>query len=338
MSKAQLAQIGLVATVLVKPELAQIGELAGAGLGLLFLKFGRDDEIQADDLGFKYMVGAGYDPREMAKMFQTLQRMSAASGGGRVPEWQSTHPDPGNRVAKTNERIAVAGSVPAKVEREAFIQRLDGMVFGENPRQGFFRGTSFLHPDMRFQFDFPSGWKTQNGTSQVVGVSPQQDAVVALSLAGQKAPAQALNEFIGQQGMQGRGSSSSPINGLTAATASFTATLEDGSTVAGWVAFVDLDGTTLRLLGYTPGAKISTYDGALRTSVSSLRRLTDPTALNVKPSRVRLVRINRAMTVEEFHRANPSSVTVQQIALINGVDANGTLPAGSLVKRVVVDQ
>lgn len=336
-SKSQLAQIGLVATVLVKPELAQLGDLASAGLGLMFLKFSRDDETQADDLGFKYMVSAGYDPREMAKMFQTLQRMSAG-GEGRVPEWQSTHPDPGNRVAKTNQRVAALTSVPTKVERDAFIQRLDGLIFGENPRQGFFRGTSFLHPDLKFQFDFPAGWKTQNGTSQVVGASPQQDAVVALALAGQKTPSQALTEFIGQQGMQGRSSSSAPINGLNAASAAFTATMQDGSTVSGWVAFVDLDGTTLRLLGYTPSAKITTYDGALRTSVSSLRRLTDPTALNVKPARVRLLRINRAMTLEEFNRTNPSSVTVQQLAVMNGVDANATLPAGMLVKRVVVDR
>ena len=77
---------------------------------------------------------------------------------------------------------------------------------------------------------------------------------------------------------------------------------------------------------------------ALRTSVSSLRRLTDQAALNVKPARVRLVRINRAMTVDEFNRTNPSSVSVQQIALINGVETNTTLPAGMLVKRVVVDR
>ncbi len=336
-SKSQLAQIGLVATVLVKPELAKLGDLASAGLGLMFLKFSRDDETQADELGFKYMVKAGYDPREMAKMFQTLERMSSGAEG-RVPEWQSTHPDPGNRVAKTNQRIAAAGSVPTKIEREAFIQHVEGLVFGDNPRQGFFRGATFLHPDLRFQFDFPSGWKMQNGTSQVVGVSPQQDAVVALTLAGQKTPSQALNEFIGQQGMQSRGASSAPINGLPASSASFSATMDDGSTVSGWVAFIGLDGTTLRLLGYTPSAKINTYDGALRTSVSSLRRLTDPTALNVKPARVRLVRLNRAMTVEEFNRTNPSSVSVQQIALINGVETNATLPAGMLVKRVVVDR
>lgn len=336
-SKQQLAQIGLVATVLVKPELAQLGDLAGAGLGLLFLKFSRDDETQADELGFRYMVKNGYDPHEMAEMFHTLERMSSGEGG-RVPEWQSTHPDPGNRVAKTNQRIAAAGAVPNKVEHDAFIQHLDGLVFGENPRQGFFRGTLFLHPDMRFQFEFPSGWNTQNQTSQVAGASPQQDAIIGLTLVGRKAPSQALNEFISQQGMQGRNASNSSINGLSAATASFTATLSDNTQVSGDVAFIELDGTTFRLLGYTPTAKINTYDSAIRNTIASFKRLTDQSALNVKPSRVRLVRINRAMTVDEFNRANPSSVNLQTIALINGVETNATFPAGALVKRVVVDR
>src|SRR6185503_2883778 len=100
MSQAQLAQIGLVAAIIVKPGLAGFGDLASQGLGLLFLKFSRNDETQADDLGFRYMTGAGYSPTEMAEMFRTLQRLGGG-GEGRVPEWLSTHPDPGNRVQKT---------------------------------------------------------------------------------------------------------------------------------------------------------------------------------------------------------------------------------------------
>jgi predicted Zn-dependent protease len=81
-----------------------------------------------------------------------------------------------------------------KVDRDAFLQRTDGLVFGENPRQGFFRQNAFLHPDLKFAFDFPGGWKTQNQATQVVGVSPQQDAIVAVSLAGSTSPAQALSQ------------------------------------------------------------------------------------------------------------------------------------------------
>jgi predicted Zn-dependent protease len=335
-SRSQLAQIGLVAAVLVKPELAQFGDIAGQGLGLLFLKFGRDDEIQADGLGFRYMTANGYDPREMAEMFRTLERLGAGSKG-RVPEWMSTHPDPGNRVQQTMNRIAQTPGLPQnlKAEREAFVRRLDGMVYGQNPRHGFFRETTFLHPDMRFQFTFPAGWQAQNQPSQVVGMPQAQDAVVVLTAAGNTAPAQALGEFLGAQGMQNRGASNAAINGLPAASAAFSATTQEG-TLAGWVAFITIDGgMTIRLLGYTTADRINAYDGDFRAVVSSFRRLTDAAALNVQPSRIKLVRVPTATPVEQFFAKYPSTIPVAEFALINGVDVRGTFPAGTLVKQVV---
>lgn len=333
MSQAQLAQIGLIAAVIVRPSLAQFGDLASQGLGLLFLKFGRDDETQADDLGFRYMTTAGYSPTEMAEMFRTLERLGGGNEG-RVPEWMSTHPDPGNRVQKTLDRVAAASlPVNMKVERDAFLQRTEGLIFGPNPREGFFRQTQFLHPDLKFQLDFPSGWQTQNQATAVVAISPQQDALVVLALAGTAAPNQALSEFMNQQGVQNQGASSGSINGLPAASGAFLAQTEDG-VLAGNVAFVALDGRTFRLLAYTPQQRFGAYRGVFGQSLGSFRRLTDPAALNVQPVRVRLVRLPRAMTITEFHQAYPSPIPVAQVALINGVAANATLPAGTLVKRV----
>jgi predicted Zn-dependent protease len=334
MSQAQLAQIGLIAAVIVKPGLAQFGDLASQGLGLLFLKFGRDDETQADDLGFKYMTTGGYSPTEMAEMFRTLQRLGGGSTEGRVPEWLSTHPDPGNRVEKTLQRTA-ATSLPAglKVERDAFLQRTEGLIFGENPREGFFRQQQFLHPELRFQLDFPSGWQTQNQPSAVASISPQQDALVVLALAGTASPNQALSEFFGQQGITNQGTSSGSINGMPAASGTFTANTQDG-VLAGNVAFVSLDNRTFRLLAYTPQQRYSAYRGVFAQSLGSFRRLTDPAALAVQPVRVRVVRLPRAMTVTEFHQAYPSPIPLAQVALINGVEPTTTLPAGTLVKRV----
>jgi len=103
MSKAQLAQIGLVGVMIAKPELAGLADLGSQAMGLLFMKFGRDDETQSDDLGFRYMTQAGYDPAEMAEMFKTLDRTSG--GSDETPEWLSTHPNPGNRVATINAAI-----------------------------------------------------------------------------------------------------------------------------------------------------------------------------------------------------------------------------------------
>ena len=97
-SKAQLAQLGLGIGSILSSDIAKFGQLAGAGLSLLFLKYSRDAENQADQGGFRYALEQNYDVREMPKVFQTLGRISETGGGGKLPEWLATHPDPGNRI------------------------------------------------------------------------------------------------------------------------------------------------------------------------------------------------------------------------------------------------
>jgi predicted Zn-dependent protease len=338
MSKQQIFQIGMIGAMVVKPELQQFGQAASQGLGLLFLKFGRDDETQADELGFRYMTKANYAPSEMAEMFRTLGRLSGDGESSRgTPEWMSTHPDPGNRVQKTLERIAAAPApfTNAKVERDAFLRRLEGMVFGEDPRNGYFQQTAFIHPTLRFRFDFPQGWRTQNGAEQVVGASAQGDAQIALTLAGNVAPTAALQRFSQQQGVQMGQASSNAINGNPAAIAQFIAQNQDGSQLAGYVAYIQQDNVTYQLLAITPRQQIQAYDAAFRSTIGSFQRVTDTRLLNVKPQRLRIVQIRSAMTLAQFNQQNPSVIPMAQLALINGVEQSATIPAGTLVKRVV---
>jgi predicted Zn-dependent protease len=145
-----------------------------------------------------------------------------------------------------------------------------------------------------------------------------------------------LASFLGQQGMSGQQTSTSALNGLPAAIGSFTAQTDQGA-LSGWVAFVSLDGSTFKILGYTPSNRMSTYDAALRQSIGSFARLTDPQALAVKVQHIRLVRLTRAMSLTEFNQQYPSVIPVAQLAVINGVETNATLPAGTTVKRVVAE-
>ena len=339
MSKQQLLGGLLAVGTIVRPEFQQYSGLAGEGLGLLFLKYSRDDETQADELGFRYMTRAGYDPHEMGEMFKTLQRESGTGSRG-TPQWLSTHPDPGNRVAMTAQRIAAAGTQIAsatRVDRDVFLHHIDGMIFGDDPRQGYFEQSSFLHPTLKFRFTFPTGWKTQNSASAVVGVSSQGDAQISLDVAGTMAPQQALSQFFAKQGITAGATSTAPINGLTAAVGQFGAAAQDGTRLAGYVAFIHLDGATYRMLTITAQQLFSGYDGALRGTIGSFARLTDPRALAAKPMRVRLVALPRAMNLGEFNAQYPSAVPMATLSLINAVDAGTTIPARTLVKRVVVE-
>lgn len=333
LTKQQLAQTGLVVGSIFSSTVAGLAGVASQGLGMLFMKFGRDAEYQSDELGFRYMTKVNYDPKAISTMFTMLQRQGELGGGGRLPEWQSTHPDPENRVGRNEQRIAQfkpAGSL--KVNQGEFVRMLDGMVYGENPRQGFFNGNTFNHPDLKLRFVFPQGWKTQNMPASVVGVSAEQDAMIRLALA-KGAPQEALQQFLGSQGVQAGRTSNNPINGIPAATGEFQAQTEQGA-VAGIISFIQYEGRTYQILAYTPAQKYQSYTNTFLSSVQSFNKLTDPAALNVQPKRVNVVRLDRDMTIDAFNRTYPSSVPFEYLVVINGVQPGALLKAGTLVKQV----
>ena len=336
-SKAQLATLGLGIGSILSPGIAKFANVAGQGLQLLFLKYGRDAERQADELGFKYALADNYDVREMSSVFVTLERVSQVEGGGgKLPEWLSTHPAPENRVTATQARLDTLSKSLSNtiVNRDQYLQRIQGLTFGEDPRQGFFEGNTFYHPDMRFQLTFPEGWKTQNGASAVVGVSPNQDAIVQLGLAGKASPQEAANQFLSQQGVQAGNGSTQSINGNPAATSYFQAQTEQGP-IAGVVSFISYGGQTFGLLGYSGQANFNSYDPAFRQVIGSFQQLRDQSKLSVKPNRVELVRLSRAMSLEEFNRQYPSNIPIEQLAIINEVEnASEQIPQGRTVKRV----
>jgi len=336
-SRAEIAQLGLGIGSVLNSTVAQLSGVFGQGLGVLFLKYGRDAENEADLAGFRYALNQGYDVRQMVNMFQTIQTESQLSGGGRVPEWLSTHPDPGNRIQTTQARLDTLHKdlSNAIVRRDEYLQRINGMVYGEDPRQGFFRGALFLHPDLRFQLQFPDGWKTQNTADAVVAASPNQDAMIQLQLAGKTAPVDAARQFLSQQGVTAGQGTTQSINGLPAAASYFSAQTQQGQ-VDGLVTFVSYGGTTYGIIGYTAAGGLRSYDQAFRSTAASFRQLTDPTALNVRPARIQLVKVDQPMTLAQFNQRYPSSVKIEEVALINGVEGpDAALRPGQQYKRVV---
>ena len=334
-TKSQLGQIGLIAAVIAKPELAQFGDLLSTGMQLLFLKYGRDAERQADELGFKYALNDNYDVSEMDDVFLALQRVGEAEGRSGLPAWASTHPDPGERAQTVQQRVAAlpAPSTPRIVREREYLDQIDGLVYGENPREGFFRNGEFLHPDLRFRMRVPSDWKTQNTKQAVLAVSAQQDAIMQLQLA-QGDPTTAARQFFSQQGIQQGQSSNSAINGLPAYSSYFQAQTQQGN-VAGLITFVSHGGRTYQILSYTGAAQLRAYDNTFRSIAGSFATLTDASALNVRPNVVDIVQISSAMTLSQFNARYPSVVPIAELAIINQVDANATLPSGSRVKRVI---
>jgi predicted Zn-dependent protease len=340
-SRAQLAQVGLGLGSVLVPQIASLGGLANTGLQLLFLRYSRDAERQADLLGFRYALGQHYDVREMGHVFEALQRVEEAertrTGRSPLPTYMQSHPSEPARIADVERRAAqVPAGTATRVESAPYLQRLNGLIYGENPRQGYFQGSLFLHPDLRFRVTFPQGWQTQNLPQAVTAVSQRQDAIVQLTLAQQSRTAdEAARRFFSQQGVQAGQGGQTTVNGLPAVVVYFQAQTQQGI-VGGMVGFIEHGGNVYQVLGYSPAQIFQQYEGLFRQVIGSFGPENSPEVLNVRPNRLSIVRVPQAMTLTEFQRRYPSSIPVEELAVINQVSGpSATFPAGAMVKRVV---
>lgn len=333
MSKAEVAQVGLGIGAAISPTLGSIAQAAGAGLQLLFLKYSRDDETQADELGFRFMTKAGYDPNQMLPLFTMLDGVTRQAGGAKTPEWLETHPNPGNREAATQQRLKTefkGTGQGMKVKHDEYLKAIDGIVFGDDPRQGYFKGDTFLDPSLKFQWTLPAGWAHQNSAQAVAGQSPKQDAILQLQAAGKLSPEEAAQKLFAQQGItQGQ-----PVNVHGAKVArTFQAQTQQGN-IEGVVAFIPYQGNTYMLLGYTAAGGLAGYGDTFLSSMGSFGELKEASALNVQPARVKIVHLDAPMSVTDFNAKYPSSIKLDLLALINAVDVGGQIPAG-YAKQVV---
>ena len=144
----------------------------GTGSQLLTLRFSRTQEYEADDLGIRYLASGGYDPRALSGMLASLAAQSnldaRVTGSARtMPEWASTHPDPASRVARASKGAANSGSKSVVRNRDAFLNALDGLLYGDDPRQGVIEGNRFRHPDLRLSFTAPTGFGMENSADAV---------------------------------------------------------------------------------------------------------------------------------------------------------------------------
>ncbi len=332
MSRAQLAQLGLGVAAVASEEFRQYAGLASQGLGILFLKFGRDDENQSDALGLRYMVRSGYDPYQMPKVFLTLDRVSQSQGMRGNPEWMSTHPDPGNRVENIGARI---GQLPPEqrqgtVGRESYMERINGLIYGNDPRQGYTIGQTYYHPVLAFKVEFPDQWQIINQRQAVGALSPNRDAAVVLTLSEKDSPRAAFEAFFSQQGVQ-RGSN----QGRNLYTFRAFDPQTGVSKADGLIGFVEHNGQVYQLMGYTAAETWRSYAGTMQQSLASFANVTQRRYLEVEPKKMDVVTLKSNMTLTEFARRYKNNAEVSELAILNGVNPDTTLEKGALVKRIV---
>jgi predicted Zn-dependent protease len=342
MSRAQVANLGLVLGSVVAPQLQQMGETLQQGVGLLLLKYGRDAERQADDLGLRYMTRQGYPPGELAEILGVLDRVERAQGGSRTPDWLATHPAAADRVTRIR---AAARSTPAAntnpSDRRSFLMRLQNLPFGENPREGFFEGDAFFHPELAIQMELPRDWKRQNTKAALQAASSDGGAALSVSVSAAQDARQAANQFFANQqgGPQPGQARTVRAGGFEALEVPFAAVASNsGARIAGRVRFVQDGQRVYQLLAYGLEDRYRRLEPVLERSLGSFSRLRDGCRLDVRPARIEIIEARRGMTIGDLLRGAPSDVTINTLAILNHVDPAAPLEPGQLYKRIAGGQ
>jgi predicted Zn-dependent protease len=337
-SKQQVAQVLMVGGMIVSPEFAQFGREAQQGLGLLFLKFGRENESESDKLGVEYSTKIGYDAQEMAGFFETLSRLSQESGAGEIPTFLSTHPHPADRFAKvtqmaTGQQAASPGKT-YKVGRDSYLQMVDGLVYGEDPRQGFTENNNFYHPDLKFQFPYPAGWKLHNSPTQVQVVPENGKALLVFTLSSKKTLNEAAKEIVDNFKLTVQEQKDTKVNGYPAI-AMLAQQVSTNQSLSLVNYLIQKDGNIYLFLGLSNTADFATYQSQLASSMTGFKRLTDASKINVKPDRVRVKRVPRNMTLAQaFDYYKVPKSDQDQMAILNGMELGDNVQKSSLLKVI----
>ncbi len=336
-----LGQIGSQ-VLLGDSSLGRIGqEIFGTGSQLLTLKYSRKQEYEADDLGIRYLASAGYDPQALSTMLYSLAAQSAidARVAGRdarsTPEWASTHPDPARRVsraASNANKLAQSGGVR---NRDRFLQNLDGILYGDDPKQGVIEGSSFLHRDLKLKFTVPNGFSMQNGARAVsISGSGGQGQFTTGVYSGNMAT------YIDAafKGLAGEGQSISygdiqrtTVNGLPAAYAMARVDSSNGKVDVTVFAYEFSKSSAFHFATIAPAGSASVFSPMYQ----SINRLSASEAAAIRSRKVDIVTVQSGDTISNLStRMAYDNYQLDRFLVLNRMDANDGLRVGQKVKII----
>lgn len=335
---AMLGQVGMIAGVLLIPKLAQFVEPLSAGMELAMMSFGRDAERQADGLGVEYSSRINYDASEMAGFFKTLQRQTAASGGSEVPVFLSTHPSPEERnvnVAKLaedwKEKLDLTDPL---VNRESYLKRIDGLILGEDPQKGFVENGKFYHPELKFLFSIPNGWRLQNTPQQVQMAPENGDALLMLTLGAGTSLDDAAKKILENYKLELVESKKETINGLPSIIMVADQKQEAG-TIRVISSLIQFQNNIYSIMGISELSKFSTYEATFLTTIRNFEELRETEKLNRKPDLIRIKTVPSQMTLQAaFQNFNMPASRFEELAILNGMLLTDKLSKGSLIKVI----
>jgi predicted Zn-dependent protease len=339
-SNAQLAQIGLIAGSVISPEFAQVADLASTGVQVLFLKFGRDAESQSDRLGVEYSTKIGYDAEEMAGFFETLDQLGQQSGGEEVPTFLSTHPDPADREKKVKKEAVQwkrkVNSTDLKVNRDSYLRMIDGIVYGEDPKQGFVENNVFYHPELKFQFPVPSQWIVQNTPQQVQMGAKDGKALIMFTLVEGNSLETAAQTVLKQYQLNLVDSKRETVNGLPAfVMVADQAQQQQETGVRTLIYLIQYGGNIYTMIGASALANFNSYSPLFQNTMTGFQALNDPDKINRQPKRVRVKTVQQNGTLTQALKSyHVNEKQLNELAALNGMKPDERVEKGMLIKVI----
>ncbi len=343
-SKQQLGQLLLIGGMIASEDFRELAGYAMQGMQLLFLSFSRDNEREADRLGVEYTSKVGYDARKMADFFEVLKKMNLASDHAGVPTFMSTHPDPGDRynsvLSHSAEWQQKLDFSDWKVNTNTYLAMIDGMVYGEDPRQGYVDGNVFYHPEMKFRFAFPARWKLENSPFQVSVVPEDGKALIIFTLASGNSLEETAMNTLKQMNLTVTATRQVTVNGMPAIAANSKHISKDQNT--GEVQtlellsyFINDDGKFYVFHGISKESDFGAHASYFETTMRNFSRLSDPSRINVKPKRVLVRKVGRSGTLADaFKNLGVPQPLMNELALLNNLELTDRVEAGRLIKII----
>jgi predicted Zn-dependent protease len=329
-----------------------IGAILGPGVSniltarskLDLLSFSRDQEYEADTLGLRYMIGAGYDPAGAAGILAALSRNSAlqARVQGRTnrqtPEWASTHPLSENRMQRALAEARGSGRLGTGIRnRDIFLSELEGVYVDDDPAQGVIEGPTFTHPDLRIQFSVPQGYLMSNGTDAVTVAGSAGKA----QFRGGRFTGPLDNAVLLAFRQLTRGEFNIPvpppqhtiINGMPAAITTARVNTDSGPIDASVAAYQWDPQRVYYFVMLTPGG----YGvGPFAPMVNSLRRITAAEAAAIRPRIMHIETVRPGDSVQSLaSRMAYRDFRLERFLSLNGLAPNTPLVPGRKVKLVI---
>jgi predicted Zn-dependent protease len=305
--------------------------LGGMAAQLVSLRYSREDELEADKLGVEYTSASGFDSREVIGFFQTLSRIQDKEGQG-MPGFLSTHPNPGDRIRKIQEMTAALPRDRRSPADSRYLDAIEGLVLGEDPRQGFVENDVFYHPDLRFRFPLPRGFKIINQPTQVVMVEGQQRALLGFTSSGERT-LEAASAKLNQSGLRILERGSMRSGGLPASATVADLQTKSGQVVRLMIYFVEYRGSVYQFVGYTSPQMFSGFRSVFLQTMQGFGEIQDSRILNRQPIRLALESVRRPAPFRDLIARNlPAPFTPQEVAILNQVDLNQDLGPGKIAK------